>query len=490
MVVVELRFITGRYHATPWGRNVNEGAVEWPPSPYRLARALVDVGKRKFSDWTDDRIEAVVRYLAGSPRISLPQASSGHTRSFLSSNREDSTNKQKIFDAFTTVVTNSTVYLGFECSLTPSEKDDLDTLLRNLDYLGRSESWVEGRLLEEEAAEEMVWNCLPSQDETNGFSKQETVQVACLYPLENYNALDQKPVSTIWHGKNKNVCSWFESLCMATEDLRQQGWSDPPVLMWSTYQRPKLGTYAASTKKTKLRSQFNWARFELTSTVLPRIEETLPIAERVRSHLMGINKRLNGGNDEAVSTIFSGKEKDGHPLHGHSHAFYLPVDEDGDGWIDHLIVKTSDPFSDDEMLSLDRLRSIWQSKGKPDIQFTLVELSRTKGRTSSRKWVSTTPFVTKRHYRKGRGSFTEWLENEIKRECSFQRLPKPLTVNVIEKTVQSTQAMPWWAFTRNRKGREPMKGFGFTLEFEEDIKGPFALGALCHFGLGLFLPLQ
>ena len=30
----------GRFHATPWGHHVNEGIVEWPPSPYRIVRAL------------------------------------------------------------------------------------------------------------------------------------------------------------------------------------------------------------------------------------------------------------------------------------------------------------------------------------------------------------------------------------------------------------------------------------------------------------------
>ncbi|MDQ3151354.1 MAG: type I-U CRISPR-associated protein Cas5/Cas6, partial [Actinomycetota bacterium] len=35
-----LTFPRGRYRATPWGRHVNEGAVELPPSPWRLLRAL------------------------------------------------------------------------------------------------------------------------------------------------------------------------------------------------------------------------------------------------------------------------------------------------------------------------------------------------------------------------------------------------------------------------------------------------------------------
>ncbi|MFZ2345189.1 MAG: type I-U CRISPR-associated protein Csb2, partial [Candidatus Microthrix parvicella] len=40
---VQVSFPLGRYHATPWDRHVNEGAVEWPPSPWRMVRALIAV---------------------------------------------------------------------------------------------------------------------------------------------------------------------------------------------------------------------------------------------------------------------------------------------------------------------------------------------------------------------------------------------------------------------------------------------------------------
>jgi hypothetical protein len=64
VVVIELRFLTGRFHATPWGRNVNEGVPEWPPSPYRLLRALYDAWKRKRPDWPEGRVylDAMMRY--------------------------------------------------------------------------------------------------------------------------------------------------------------------------------------------------------------------------------------------------------------------------------------------------------------------------------------------------------------------------------------------------------------------------------------------
>ena len=36
MPTLRVRFPAGRYHATPWGNHVNEGQIEWPPSPWRV----------------------------------------------------------------------------------------------------------------------------------------------------------------------------------------------------------------------------------------------------------------------------------------------------------------------------------------------------------------------------------------------------------------------------------------------------------------------
>ena len=58
MPVLEITFPAGRYHATAWGRNVNEGDPEWPPSPFRLARALMDMRYRRFEGISDSELEA------------------------------------------------------------------------------------------------------------------------------------------------------------------------------------------------------------------------------------------------------------------------------------------------------------------------------------------------------------------------------------------------------------------------------------------------
>jgi CRISPR-associated protein Csb2 len=47
MIALNFRFPAGRYHATPWGRHVNEAALAWPPEPVRILRALIACHYRK-----------------------------------------------------------------------------------------------------------------------------------------------------------------------------------------------------------------------------------------------------------------------------------------------------------------------------------------------------------------------------------------------------------------------------------------------------------
>src|SRR5438093_10082948 len=101
MLIIELTFLSGRFHATPWGRHVNEGVPEWPPSPYRLVRALFDAWKRKRPDWSDARVEPILAVLASAPpSFALPPAGAAHTRAFLSENTKDASARKKVFDAF------------------------------------------------------------------------------------------------------------------------------------------------------------------------------------------------------------------------------------------------------------------------------------------------------------------------------------------------------------------------------------------------------
>jgi CRISPR-associated protein Csb2 len=481
MLVVELSFLCGRYHATAWGRNVNEGEAEWPPSPYRLARALVDVWYRRRTDWPAERVQPLLEALSSAVRFQLPPSRSHHTRSYLSSNSWDPNDKQLVFDAFVAMDRNESVLLGFEATLPEASVQDLDDLLSELNYLGRSESLCRARAVQD--PEGIEWNCVPIEGSEDSM-EMNRVRVACVRSPEDYDRLASRAAGV----------RWFDALCMSTGQLLKEGWSDPPALLWTDYALDRQNLMEALQKKTKSKpsyqTRYRVARYALSSKVLPSIKETLPLAERVRAHLMGIHKRICEGDSSLVSSRFSGKDSLGRPLKDHHHAFFLPLDEDGDGRLDHVMVMSGEPFDVSEVAALDRFRSVWQTGGRPDVFFVLVSLSEDYGDCRSCAWVSATPYVTGRHYRRGRGTFEEWLSADLLKECGFHGLPLPMSVEWIQETRHTTKSVRWLEFIRSRKEKPDRRGFGCILRFDQPVAGPFALGSGCHFGLGLFVPIN
>jgi CRISPR-associated protein Csb2 len=219
---------------------------------------------------------------------------------------------------------------------------------------------------------------------------------------------------------------------------------------------------------------------------LPQVTATLEVAERVRTKLMGIHKALVADPSQ-VSSKFSGKDSSGKALKGHAHLFIWPFDSDRDGRLDQLLALGRQPLDALEQLALDRLTSLWQRDGKPDIRCVLLQWG-DLGQLlrPATGWTSATPFVPPRHYRRGRGTLREWLVSELVRECANHGLPAPERVGLVDRaSFGDGRSFRWLEFRRNRK-RDPSRvGYAFELRFAEPVPGPFALGYGCHFGLGL-----
>jgi len=491
MLVIELGFLTGRFHTTPWGRNVNEAVTEWPPSPYRLIRALFDVWKRKRPDWSAERIEQLFEMLASSPpKFYLPHATESSTRSYLSENSEDISKRQLVFDGFVALDPKNKVILGWlDLNPTPEQKKDLDELLRLLNYFGRSESWIDARV--GDSGSNIEWNSYPAGDGERARTMQSR-PVATPVSKDEYEAKPFHLKPTTKKGKPQQV-GWLDALAWTTEEMFKAKLSEPPAFRFVKYLRAaNCFEVNPVTKIHQHGNEVNAVMYSLESKVPPRILFTLDVAERVRMKLMGIHKRLIG-DPVQVSSKFSGKNPDGNSSKGHKHTFILPLDKNGDGNIDHLLIWCRDPFDETELASLDRLTSLWQADGKPDIHCIPVQwgiFGEIDGTKPSKKFRSETPFVPPRHYRKGRGDFGEWLANEVRREARNHDMPEPVAVRPLARLKRHGRDLFWLEFRRNRKGDEAGLGYGFELEFAEPVAGPFTLGYGAHFGLGLFAPVE
>src|SRR2546430_2158182 len=80
---IAVRFPLGRYHANPWNRSVNEGATEWPPSPWRLLRALIATWHTRWPDLQAPVFDGLLDALSEPPSYWTPVGWPAHTRHYL-----------------------------------------------------------------------------------------------------------------------------------------------------------------------------------------------------------------------------------------------------------------------------------------------------------------------------------------------------------------------------------------------------------------------
>lgn len=196
-VTISIRFLTGRAHLHHWQAHHSDGKVDWPPSPWRLLRALVAVAGRGLttlpqSDFVLDagrkpkptkknptpawppsgyialpdnwsgtngpedeipfsRLAKLLACLAPAPDIWLPRTSGGHTRQFFPIH-ESGTVKNSgsaVFDTFAVVEKDQPIYFFWpDIVLYPEDQryKDLNRILQRMTYFGRAESWCEAQL--------------------------------------------------------------------------------------------------------------------------------------------------------------------------------------------------------------------------------------------------------------------------------------------------------------------------------------------------------
>ena len=104
MLAIQFDFTANRYHATQWGRHVNEGVLEWPPSPWRILRAIVATWRRTLPDLPEDRVVPLLEQLASEhPLYRLPPASTGHTRHYMPYNEGIRERTTLVIDSFVAI---------------------------------------------------------------------------------------------------------------------------------------------------------------------------------------------------------------------------------------------------------------------------------------------------------------------------------------------------------------------------------------------------
>jgi len=459
-LAIKLTFLAYGFHATPWGHHVNEGAVEWPPSPWRLVRAIAAGRARSEPSLDHAALADWLQPLLQAPTYRLPRAAAAHSRHFMPGKES----RDLVLDTFVVVGRGHPVV-----AMWPADEEELPGLAEALElipYLGRSQSWV---------AVEVTEPCEPNTvpvDAASGIG--EGLELVRLLAPDPANASDAV------HG-----------LLLTTSEVRGLRLPAPPGSRWVEYARPALipdPLPRARRYRPVLAPSPTVARFLVDSPALPPLTDAVLIADLARRAAMAWFGRLHGGG---ASPTLSGKDERGRPLQGHRHAFYLATDEDGDRRIDHLTIFAPAGLSRAEEEAIANVRVLQPGRGRPPVNLVLAGFGRTEAfRTplfgAATVWRSHTPFIPVRHPKiRGAGTEKRVLDSPIDQlilELQRRGLPRPSRVRYL-------RGARWLEFRLHRPRQEPPgAAHGFEIEFDREVQGPIVLGRSSHFGLGVFLP--
>ena len=540
MFGLAFRFPASRYHATPWGRNVNEADVAWPPEPWRILRALVASYWRKGSRdrWDTDDLARLVEVLASDlPVFHLPEgAVHAHTRHYMPIRKGKAESRTLVFDAFLHLPAEAEVVamwtgVSLDEGLLAMARDLAD----GIGYLGRAESWTECRVVTETSGEP---NCVPAELGASG----DLVRVLAprsadayagerrrLLPEEERRIregstkaptkaqLRKKLQRSFRAGKGADTLpeGLLDALSLDTADLQACGWGQPPAAYEAIYARspeavpgviPRVRTHI---RKGPRMPEPTVARYLVAGRPLPRIEDAVKIGEVMR--LAALSK-FGWDTDEATGKRrprapwqISGRDEGNRPVRDptHPHAFWLPEDADEDGWIDHIVVYIAGGMDRSVRLRLDRITRIWlgerQSRPRPgddpgvdEWRLALEGFGRPKDfeggsriLASSRRWRSLTPFLAPGYLKKA-GHAGEVLRL-LRRRWYDTDVIAITERNAINVGGTPRTALHFHRFrSRGHEQRGDSSGALLEIQFLEEVRGPLALGYGSHFGLGMF----
>lgn len=479
------RFPLGRYHANPWDRAVNEGASEWPPSPWRILRALVATWHTRWPELPANEFDALLDALAAPPSYRTPPAGTGHTRHYLPDldhRKAGHGNTDLTLDPFLTIGKDDELLVRWNEELPAERRATLAKLVELVPYLGRAESACYARLLgpgEEPEPDRSWWR--PEEAAAESDAAQSEIRTRLLAPIRPFG---------------RSV------LEVTTTDVRSGKRTVPPGTHWLTYatgvpaerQQSPVRRLRATRLPNALRfAVIGRAPVSVTNGVLVADE-----AHRVAAKLLEKSGIPDARRREIMGT--------GGARTGHTHAHWIPVGGNGESaqFVQSLVVFVPnglEPAEIGAILALGKLSGKrggedgYEVRGFPE-QRPLFQAAGQVGdvapeltaHPSAIVWRSVTPYLPVRHRHPKRETPEEFLVADVKAELANRGLHELVSVAITEPTAGRVNQFRRYRMTRKETLRDARLGFGLRLEFAAPIVGPLLLGQLSHFGFGIFEP--
>ena len=462
---IAIRFPLGRYHATPWDRSVNEGAVEWPPSPWRLLRALVATWYTRWPDLPAPVLDTLLDALGDPPSYLTPRVRPGHTRHYLPDldHRKGEPGRTDLtLDPYLSIRRDAELLVRWDADLDPEQRQVLAKLAELLPYLGRADSICEARLLDEDRVPDQNW-WRPGADGDR--------TARLLSPA--------RPVRRA-------------VLEMSTVQVRKSRRTVPPETIWVSYGSTRP---AAPPSVRQEPTAVQAIRFAVVSRAPVKSVHGILLADAVHQHAArGLGE--SGGGDLLAG---GGAGTD------HQHAHWVPI-ADGtgrDACVQALLVYVPRGLRAADVAALVGIHKVsgrrgpeegdgYEFRGLPPVNL-LLQAAGPVAQVApelwgpARRWRSMTPYLPVRHRK--REPLATYLAEDVETELRYRDLPLA-TVSQVDPD----EGLPdrWARGYRRYRMKERLgsarPGLGLRLEFAEEVAGPLLLGQLSHFGYGIFRP--
>jgi CRISPR-associated protein Csb2 len=467
VITLSIEFLAGRFHATPWDSALREGNVEWPPSPWRLLRAII-AGWHSAGAEDVACLRAVLDRLSVPPRFELPPWTASHPRHYTPQGSLNGTHIDRalVLDAFVAFAeSQTTAYIIWDdVTLSAQESLLLERACAAIGYLGRTQSSCRITSLTSVAPidPELVHVDLASRSTQPGI-----------------------PIRRLGVAADMRGAGLLRALSATTSEIRR-GQRVPQGSTWLEYSLPPQRTNVAEDARPDSLLPAHVERFALeapTTALLPLMTDTILVAELMRKAIM--KTYSNRWGNEVAPAILTGKSADSSPALAHRHAYFLPRDLDDDGKIDHIDIRLPTDYPHRVHAALMAVRQLWsrQLGLAIDQRFLVANMGHAPLETS-RTWETLTPFVLERHPHAHR----DQPEEQIRRSLLHHGFPGDVNVEVYPKAGWGKRSMcaQLDAFRRTRKQDPIFPAIGARLTFTDPQTGPIALGRYAHFGLGQF----
>jgi CRISPR-associated protein Csb2 len=484
MIALRIEFPAGKFHANPWDRGTDD-EVEWPPSPWRMLRAIA-AGWHRSGAGDHNVFLRVLAALAGPPAYLLPRATAGHSHHYvpLGGSKGGKLERTLILDSFLSLERgNESVVAAYvtwpRATLTSNERTLLERSCAAVSHLGSVESRCNIAVVD-------------APEYSEGFA---VVDIASRIdgggPIALRLAADPSlPTFGLLRALSETTC-----------EMRRDGRLGPPGTTWVEYRLPDDYLLVREQYEAREREQPAFSptilRFiveRAALSVLPPITQAVSIAEVMRRAAMARYSDMNGGT---ATTRLAGKTEDGSAKReGHDHPFYLSSDSHASGRVDRIDVWFPQGCTHAEyraVTSIEVLKDRLAFEGELTLRFLgSVEPLR------ARVWTTATPVVLDRFPKvRGINGSRRVVDapDEQLRAMIMRRLDEPCEVELLPHTetvpLGAVHGTRLDAFRHARRGKRPTHPIvGATITFDREVAGPIVLGQLAHFGLGRFEPCE